>query len=470
MMENSLEIHDKPIIRMITLGCAKNEVDSEEMLGVLDSEGFVIDSSRKQADVVIINTCGFIESARQESVDTILQAIEEKKSGNVQKVIVTGCMAQKYSRELSKELPEVDAFLGAGSMSLIAETVRNSFLHSSPLLHIPEKPHHRWLNRSGRVRTGDPWTAYLKISEGCNHTCSFCTIPQMRGEHVSKPMESILHEASDMAEDGVKELNLIAQDSTQYGYDLYGKPKLSDLLKELAQINGAEWIRLFYCYPSRVTQEIIETIANTPRICQYIDMPLQHADNEMLRAMRRPGTAESYLRLLEQFRAASPDICIRTTFIVGFPGETDAHFENLLSFVEEAQFDRLGVFEYSLEKDTPSGQLPGRAPARIKHQRKNRLMQLQQKISLEKNRKWIGREIDALVERVNTDGTAIGRTYRDAPEIDGAIYISGARVKLGEFVRVRITGAREYDFMAEMVELEEAHAGSTNRLHLSQGG
>ena len=457
-------------VQMVNLGCAKNLVDSEEMLGVLARDGYQLEGVDKRADVVVINTCGFIESAKQESIDSILQALERKKRGDVCKVIVAGCLSQRYGAELATELPEVDAFLGAGQMSEISQVVGDllpNTQHPTPdavLFRVNDKPHHRWVDVPTRVRSTAPWTAYLKISEGCDHKCTFCAIPSFRGRHASKPMERILEEAEMLAGQGVKEINLIAQDSTQYGYDLYRRAMLPSLLRDLSKVDGIRWIRLFYCYPSRVNRGIIEAIATTPKVCQYIDMPLQHADDEVLRAMRRPMSGDAYLRLIREFRAASPDVAIRTTFIVGFPGETDAHFSNLEQFVETAQFDRVGVFEYSVEDGTPSADLPNRVPARVKRARKDRLMRLQQQISLERNRRWVGRELEVLVESVTDDGKrktengkrktasgVIGRSFRDAPEIDGQVYLRESSAKPGEFVMARVTDARHYDLIAEPV-------------------
>ncbi len=446
-------------VSVINLGCAKNQVDSEEMLGVLAQDGYSVETahspkdSSDDTDVVVINTCGFIEAAREESINTILEALKRKQRGEIQKVVVTGCLVQRYAQELQKELPDVDAFLGTGEYGRIGNMVGQSLVGTTQLLQVAEKPHHRWVDVPSRIRMGSPWTAYLKISEGCDHTCTFCAIPSFRGKHVSKPMERILSEAAQLASQGVKELNLIAQDSTQYGYDLYGEMRLPQLLRELSAIDGIHWIRLFYCYPSRVNRGIIEAIATTPKVCHYIDMPLQHADNEMLRMMRRPMSYDGYLKLLSGFRSAAPDVAIRTTFIVGFPGETDAHFANLERFIDEAQFDRVGVFEYSVEEGTPSGTMPNRVPARIKRQRKDALMRRQQAISLSCNQKWLGREMEILVEeRVADDPTtAVGRSFRDALEIDGLVSVRNCTAELGTFVKVKITEALPYDLAGEQL-------------------
>ena len=448
-------------VSLINLGCAKNEVDSEEMLGLLETEGYAIETSHSpnevgaDADVIVINTCGFIEAAKEESINTILEALQRKARGEVKRVVVAGCLVQRYAKELAAEMPDVDAFLGTGQMGSISQVVGDSLIRSEQLLQVAEKPHHRWVNTPTRARIGAPWTAYLKISEGCDHACTFCAIPSFRGKHVSKPMERIVAEAELLAQQGVKELNLIAQDSTQYGYDLYGKMRLPELLRELSQVDGIQWLRLFYCYPSRVNRGIIEAIATTPKVCHYIDMPLQHADNDMLRAMRRPMTYDGYLKLLADFRAAAPDVAIRTTFIVGFPGETKEQFANLERFVEEAQFDRVGVFEYSVEDGTPSADIEPKVASRTKRSRKEKLLQRQQNISLACNQKWVGRELDILIEsRSPLDvTTAVGRSFRDAPEIDGKVYVRRCTAQPGTFVRARVLEARPYDLVAEPIAL-----------------
>jgi ribosomal protein S12 methylthiotransferase len=445
---NQKRLEEAARVRLVNLGCPKNEVDSEEMLGVLVRSGFQIDATSEDVDVVLVNSCGFIESAREESIDVILDALESKKSGKVRKVIVAGCMVQRYASELKRELPEVDVFLGAGRMSDIGIMVRNALSTDTTGIINVAKPRHRWLDAPVRVRTGCSWSAYLKISEGCDHKCTFCAIPSMRGEHVSKPLERVISEAEELAASGAKEINLIAQDSTQYGYDLYKRPMLPELLRCLAKIEEVQWLRLFYCYPSRVNDDIIEVISSTPKVCQYIDMPLQHADEEILKRMKRPGGAKSYLNLIERFRKASPDICFRTTFIVGFPGEQERHFRNLLEFVEEAKFDHVGVFEYSQEEGTPSSQMSERVPLRVRRQRKNDLLKVQREISLSINKSWVGREIEALVEEVGNN-VAIGRSFRDAPEIDGKIIIRSANVQPGEMISVRIIEAKHYDLIAE---------------------
>jgi ribosomal protein S12 methylthiotransferase len=446
-------------VSLINLGCAKNEVDSEEMLGLLRADGYHIETSHDArgvtsgSDVVVINTCGFIDSAKEESINTILEALQRKQRGEIKHVVVAGCLVQRYAKELAAEMPEVDAFLGTGQMGSISRVVGHSLIRTDQLLDVPDRPHHRWVNTPTRARLGAPWTAYLKISEGCDHACTFCAIPSFRGKHASKPLESIIAEAHSLAAQGVRELNLIAQDSTQYGYDLYGGMRLPELLKLLSEIEEIRWIRLFYCYPSRVNRGIIEAIATTPKVCHYIDMPLQHADDDILRAMRRPMSYNGYIKLLNDFRQAAPDVAIRTTFIVGFPGETPKHFATLQKFVEEAQFDRVGVFEYSVEDGTPSAKMKPQVASRTKSARKNALMELQQPISLARNQRWIGREMEVLVEgRSAVDvTTAVGRSFRDAPDVDGKVYLRRCTAIPGSFVRARVIEARNYDLIAETV-------------------
>jgi ribosomal protein S12 methylthiotransferase len=446
-------------VSLINLGCAKNEVDSEEMLGQLQQDGYKVEAKwdvpgvRSDTDVVVINTCGFIEAAKQQSIETILEALDRKERGEIKRVVVAGCLSQRYAADLPNELTGVDAFLGTGQIDAISGVVGQSLIRPTQLVQIAEKPHHRWVNHPTRVRMGSPWTAYLKISEGCDHKCTFCAIPSFRGGHVSKPIERILEEAEGLAKQGVRELNLIAQDSTQYGYDLYGEMRLPDLLRQLSQVEDIHWIRLFYCYPSRVNRGVIEAIATTPKVCHYIDMPLQHADNAMLRSMRRPMSYEGYIKLLQDFRQAAPDVAIRTTFIVGFPSETKEQFATLERFVEEGQFDRVGVFEYSTEDNTPSAEIEPKVPARTKRQRKEALMKRQQAISLACNQRWVGREMEVLIEgRAPHDSTSsVGRTFRDAPEIDGVVYVKRSSAKPGTFLKTRIVEAHAYDLIAEPI-------------------
>ncbi|MFN3689456.1 MAG: 30S ribosomal protein S12 methylthiotransferase RimO [Fimbriimonadales bacterium] len=432
-------------VRLITLGCAKNEVDSEEIAGVLQRAGYQLDAHTDAPDVVIINTCGFLESAQREGIQVIREALQLKRQGKTQRVIVAGCMVQRLGDSLPQLLPEVDAWVGVGQMARFAEIVDSARAARQPLIDI-QPPHHRWADVPTRLRSRAPWSAYLKIAEGCDHQCTFCTIPSFRGRHESKPLERVLAEAHWLAENGAKEINLIAQDTTQYGYDLYKKCMLPTLLHELNGVEGVEWIRIHYAYPSRITDELIEAMAALPKVAKYLDVPLQHADAKILRAMRRPADGERYLKLIEKLRAAMPDIAIRTTFIVGFPGEGETEFQHLLDFMQAAQLDRVGAFIYSREKGTPAAEMPDQVPFRVKRERYDRLMRLQQPISLTRNRQWVGRTLRVLIEGYSADGKyAIGRSHRDAPDVDGWVYVQHCTAQPGDFVAVRITQADVYD-------------------------
>lgn len=425
-------------VRIITLGCAKNEVDSEEIAGVLRSSGHEISADPK-SEITIINTCGFLEASKQESLEAIRKAVRSKGKG---KVIVAGCLAQRLGPEIQRLAPGADAYLGVGQMARMSDIVATIFGRLEPLYDIPA-PQHLWADVPSRARTDKPWSAYLKISEGCDHRCTFCTIPSFRGRHQSKPIERVVQEANHLVRTGAKELNLIAQDVTQYGYDLYREFSLPKLLRDLARVDGAEWIRLLYFYPNRLTPEVIEAIAEFGKVLNYIDIPLQHTHPDVLRRMKRPWDGDRYLRLFEQLRAALPDCVIRTTLIVGFPGESDAEFKHLMDFTRAARLDRVGAFLFSKEEGTPSAEMPGQVPHRIKKQRYDQLMRLQQGISLEKNRHWVGKELTVLIDEVR-DGWSAGRSYRDAPEIDGQVYVRGEH-QPGSFVRAVVEEATEYD-------------------------
>lgn len=427
-------------VRIITLGCAKNEVDSEEIAGVLGEAGHATDATCP-ADVTIVNTCGFIESATTESLEAIRKAVREKGTG---KVIVAGCLAQRMGHQIAETVPGVDAIVGVGQMARFGSIVHET-LHSTHQLVENKRPEHLWAKVGTRARTGHPWSAYLKVSEGCDHKCTFCTIPSFRGKHQSKPIERIVDEARELAESGVKEANLIAQDVTQYGYDLYKEFTLPRLLRELDSVEGLDWIRLLYFYPNRLTDEVIEAMASLPSVLPYIDIPLQHVHPDILRAMRRPWDGDRYLRLFEKVRKAMPGAAIRTTLIVGFPGETEAHFDYMLSWVREARLERVGAFAYSREEGTPAAAAPGQVPFLVKRQRYDRLMRLQQAVALENGRRWIGREVDVLLEN-----PAEGRTYRDAPEIDGKITLD-FEGHPGEIVRAKVTGATVHDLSGTAV-------------------
>lgn len=444
----------RPTVRIITLGCAKNEVDTEEIAGVLARAGYRVDPFVSCPDVTVINTCGFLASAREEGLEVIRRAVRDKQAGKTGCVIVAGCLSQRYGSKMLEMAPGVDAYVGVGQMGRFGEVVERALAkdQDSPYLDIAP-PHHRWTEVVSRARSETPWTAYLKVSEGCDHQCTFCTIPSFRGRHVSKPLEKILEEARYLVKTGAREINLVAQDTTQYGYDLYGEFALPRLLRALNEIEELVWLRILYFYPSRLNDQIIEVLASLDKVVPYIDIPLQHAHPEILRRMRRPGDGEKYLRMLEKLRQAIPKVAIRTTFIVGFPGETQAHFDYLLDFLRSAKFDRAGAFLYSREGGTPSYDYENQVPEEVKVQRYRELMSLQQSISREILSGWIGGKMEVLVEGFATFSEGgrtlqgvVGRSYRDAPEVDGLVYLKGS-AQLGDFVEVRITANTEYDLV-----------------------
>ncbi len=433
-------------VRIVTLGCAKNDVDSEEIAGVLQASGYSVDGVSETTDAIVINTCGFLEASKQESIQAIIDAVAEKNAGRASKVIVAGCLAQRLGPELMRLAPGADAYVGVGQMGRFDEIVRDTLQRSEPTIDV-SAPHHRWADIPTRARSGQPWSAYLKVSEGCDHKCTFCTIPSFRGKHESKPIERVLAEANHLAKQGTREINLIAQDVTQYGYDLYKEFTLPKLLRELNAVEGLDWIRILYFYPNRLTDEVIEAMATLPKVAKYIDIPLQHAHPDTLRRMKRPWDGERYLKIFEKVRAAMPEVAIRTTFIVGFPGETGKEFQYLLDFVEAAQLDRVGAFLFSQEPGTPSYDMPNQVSQKVKEDRYHKLMSLQQEISQEANDNWIGRSLKVLVEG-EQEGWLIGRSHRDAPEIDGLVFFKGD-AKPGEMVDVEITEAESYDLFGQ---------------------
>ncbi len=435
---------EKPVARVITLGCAKNEVDSEEIAGVLAEQGFVLDGLAERSDVTVINTCGFLEASKRESLEAVRAALKDRAEGRTGKVVVAGCLVQRLGEEIRKLAPGADAYVGVGQMARFGEIVSQARGGAGVAL---DRPHHLWADVRSRARSGPAWTAYLKLSEGCDHECAFCTIPSFRGKHASKPMERIQAEARRLAETGAREICLIAQDTTQYGHDLYGRFRLPDVIREVASVEAVRWVRVLYLYPTRVDDRLIETLAAVPQALPYIDMPLQHSHPDALRRMRRPWDGERYLRLFEKIRKAMPDVAIRTTFIVGYPGETEEEFRHLLDFLREARLDRVGCFLYSRESGTPAAELPGQVSFREKQRRHNELMALQQVISIEKNRSWVGRELEVLVEGRTDSGWSFGRSFRDAPEIDGLVYTDRS-CQPGEFVSLAITGAEPYDLVS----------------------
>ncbi len=437
-------------IGMISLGCPKNQVDAELMLARLAESGYEITNAVDGADAVVINTCGFIEDAKKEAIENILDMAELKKEGVIGKIIVTGCLAERYKEEIFKEIPEVDAVVGLGSNGDICDVLAR-VLGGEKVGTFGEKT---CLPLSGeRLLTTPEWFAYLKIAEGCSNHCTYCAIPSIRGEFRSRQPEDVLAEAKHLAEMGVKELVVVAQDTTRYGEDLYGKSALPALLKALSKIEGIEWIRVLYCYPERITDELLDVIAETDNIANYLDIPIQHADAEVLKAMNRKGDGESLLRLIEKIRARIPDVVLRTTLITGFPGETEEAFETLCDFVKAARFDRLGCFAYSAEEGTPAAALPNQIEEDIKRERGELVMEMQYRIFDEKNRKNIGKILKTVVEGYDpyTD-SYYGRTYRDAPEIDGQVkFTCGYELREGEFVEVEIFDVLDYDLIGEVV-------------------
>lgn len=429
-------------VSLISLGCPKNLVDSEGVLGEIVQAGHQLVTDKSHADVIVVNTCGFIDSARAESVEAILDAVEHKKVGNCRAVVAIGCLTQRFARELAKELPEVDAFLGIDHAGKIAQAIDAALSGRRTVEECG--PPREWLERKARVLSTPQWTAYVKVSDGCDNRCSYCAIPDIRGPFRSRPEKYIIDEAKRLADLGVRELILVGQDLTKYGEDRGQPNSLPDLLKKINAVEGLRWIRLLYCYPTRITTELIDAISGLEKVVKYIDIPLQHGDDAVLKAMNRRGTSADYLRVIDALRERMPEIALRTSFIVGFPGETDEAFDRLLAFVERIQFDRVGVFTYSREEGTPAARMRPRISPKIAKSRRDRLMRIQQSISLAKNRRFIGKKLEVLVEG-RTEYGVFGRSYRDAPEIDGLVYVNGSTAEPGQFVRVEITAAKEYD-------------------------
>lgn len=436
----------------VSLGCDKNLVDSEEMLGLLTRKGFEIVDDETQAEVIIINTCCFINDAKEESVNTILEMAEYKKAGSCKVLIVTGCMAQRYKNEIIEEVPEVDAVLGTTSYEDIYRAIQEAvdgkqFQEFKSIDYLPESLGRRVLTTGGHF-------GYLKIAEGCDKHCTYCIIPKLRGKFRSVPMERLLTQAREMAEEGVKELILVAQETTVYGTDIYGKKSLHVLLKELCKISGIRWIRVLYCYPEEIYDELIQTMKEEKKICHYLDLPIQHASDRILKRMGRRTTRAELVDIVNKLRGEIPDIVLRTTLITGFPGETEEDHEELMGFVDEMEFDRLGVFTYSPEEDTPAAGMPDQIPEEIKEERRDEIMELQQEISYDKGTDRIGQELLVMIEgKVADESAYIGRTYGDAPKVDGYIFVqTGELLMTGDFAKVRVTGALEYDLIGVLAD------------------
>ena len=434
-------------ILFISLGCDKNLADSEEMLGLLTAGGHEITDDETQADAIVINTCCFIKDAKEESVETILEMAEYKKTGSCHALIVTGCMAQRYQKEIIEEVPEVDAVLGTTSYGDIVKALEeavagNHFEEFRDIDYLPDTGSKRVLTTGGHF-------GYLKIAEGCDKHCTYCIIPKLRGKFRSVPMERLIAQAEDMAEQGVKELILVAQETTVYGKDLYGKKSLHILLKKLCEIRGIRWIRILYCYPEEIYDELIETIRDEKKICHYLDIPIQHASDRILKRMGRRTSKQELIDIVGKLRKEIPDIVLRTTLITGFPGETGEAHEDLKEFVDEMEFDRLGVFTYSPEENTPAAEMADQVPEEVKEERRDELMELQQEISYDRGQDRIGQELLVMIEgKVADESAYIGRTYGDAPKVDGYIFVqTGELLMTGDFAKVRVTGALEYDLI-----------------------
>ncbi|QUI25703.1 30S ribosomal protein S12 methylthiotransferase RimO [Vallitalea pronyensis] len=437
-------------IAFISLGCDKNLVDSEVMLGLLRDKGYTLISDQQDADVVVVNTCGFIKDAKEESIETIIEMGQLKDKGKCQALIVTGCLAQRYQDELVKEMPEIDAILGVSNYDKVIDAVE-SVLHQKK--YVAFEDNDRMVEtQTDRVLTSSSSYAYLKIAEGCDNHCTYCIIPKIRGKIKSRTIESLVQEAKYLVSNGVKELILVAQDTTKYGVDLYGHKKLPALLKELCKIDALKWIRLLYCYPEEITDELIDVMRDEQKVLHYLDMPIQHANNQILKRMARKGTQEKIEHVIKKLRTKIPDICLRTTLITGFPGETHEQFEDMKTFVEDMQFDRLGVFTYSPEEDTPAATFEDQIDEELKETRKDAIMAMQQHISRKINDDLIGCELEVMIEGyMPEDRVYCGRTYRDAPDVDGMVFVSCPYELLsGDMVKVKISASNEYDLIGEI--------------------
>ena len=438
-------------ILFISLGCDKNLVDSEVMLGLLDKKGYQIVDSEEDADIIVVNTCCFIHDAKEESIQTILEMAEYKKEGKLKALIVTGCLAQRYQQEIIDEIPEVDAVLGTTSYDHIVEAVEEALAGNGHVVledvdALPDVKEKRLVTTGGHY-------AYMKIAEGCDKHCTYCIIPKLRGNYRSVPMEKLLAEAKDLADQGVKELILVAQETTVYGKDIYGEKSLHKLLRELCKIAGIQWIRILYCYPEEIYDELIQTIKEENKVCHYLDLPIQHASDAVLKRMGRRTSKTQLVEIIEKLRKEIPDISLRTTLITGFPGETQEQHEELKDFVDEMEFDRLGVFTYSPEEDTPAATMADQIPEEVKEDRQAELMELQQEIAFDLAEDMVGREVLVMIEgKVADENAYVGRTYKDAPNVDGLIFINtDEELMSGAFARVRVTGALEYDLIGELI-------------------
>lgn len=441
-------------ILFISLGCDKNLVDSEMMLGMLQEKGFEFTDDEAEADIIVVNTCCFINDAKEESINTLLEMARLRESGQIKALIAAGCLAQRYREEIQQEIPQVDAIVGTTAIESIVEAVEE-VLAGQGHNHYGDIDARPVTGRKRIVTTGGHF-AYLKIAEGCDKHCTYCIIPRIRGSYRSVPKEDLLSQTRELAENGVKELILVAQETTLYGMDLYGRKTLPDLLHELAQIPGIYWIRILYCYPEELTDELIDTIAREPKVCHYLDIPIQHASDNVLKRMGRRTNQQELRRMVEKLRTAIPDICLRTTLISGFPGETGLDHEELVQFVDEMEFDRLGVFTYSQEEDTPAAVMPDQIDEAVKRSRQEDIMALQQEIAFDKAQDMVGRVLTVMIEgKVADEDAYVARTYRDAPNVDGYLFLNTtAGLMTGDFVKVLVTGSNEYDLIGEIYHEE----------------
>ena len=440
----------------VTLGCPKNLVDSERMLGTLALDGYSLVSEADGADFVIVNTCGFIESSRAESKAVIREMLDLKRAGKTKGVIVAGCLPQRLGGALIDELPEIDHIVGVFGRDEINRVADHLIGGATEQRQLFRPAPIRAPDDRARLRITPQHFAYLKISEGCDRTCTFCAIPLMRGKHITKPIEQVVAEARELAADGVRELNLVAQDTTYYGLDLYGEVRLVQLLKELEQVEGLDWIRLLYLYPVNFSDELIDQIAGSSKIIPYLDMPLQHINDAVLKRMQRRVNRRQIETLLTKLRERVPNLVLRTTFVVGFPGETDAQFAELSEFVQEQRFERMGVFTYSLEPDTPAVKLDGHLPEDVKDARRDELMELQQEIAFEFGDSLVGCELDVLIDAHVEDDVWLGRSYADAPEIDGNVLVTGTGIEVGDMLPVELVGRQDYDLLGTYTPLDDA--------------
>ena len=438
-------------ILFISLGCDKNLVDTEVMLGMLASRGYEMTNDEQEADIIVLNTCCFIHDAKEESIQNILEMAEYKKNGSAKALIVTGCMAERYRQEILDEIPEVDEVLGTTAYDRILDAVDAALAgqHEVMTADLDALP----LPETKRLVTTGGHFAYLKIAEGCDKHCTYCIIPKIRGNFRSVPMERLLKEAQDLAEQGVKELILVAQETTLYGKDLYGEKSLPKLLRELCKISGIRWIRILYCYPEEITDELIQVMKEEPKICHYLDLPIQHANDTILKRMGRRTSKQELIDIVQKLRKEIPDICLRTTLITGFPGETQEQHEEVMEFIDTLEFDRLGAFTYSPEEDTPAATFEDQIDEEVKEDRQADIMELQQEIAFDKAEDMIGREVLVMIEgKVADENAYVGRTYRDAPNVDGLIFINtDVELISGDFAKVKVTGALDYDLIGELI-------------------